>query len=110
MGRVGAIVRFLLLGACLVPFSSTRQVVAFVPAPPTPAAPAPLPEEEETERGKEPAGKEKARRSAQPSGPKPAVFPARLHPHPTTAPTTPATRSPHPIDPFRNGLGCPFRC
>jgi hypothetical protein len=118
MTGVGAIVRLLMLAACLVPFTSTRQAVAFAlispvaPAPnstPNSPLPAPVSEEEETERSPEVAAKEKTRKSAPAASRPSAVSSWRLHAHPSTPRTSP-TRSPSPIDPFSNGLGCPFRC
>ena len=113
MARIGAIVRLLMLAAGLVPFTSTRQAVAFLSTQPTssaaPTAPASVPEEEETERGKEPAGKEKARKFAPPS--RPASPPRRpVYSRPSACHAALAIASPALIDPFRNGLGCPFRC
>jgi hypothetical protein len=113
MTGVGAIVRLLMLAACLVPFTSTRQAAVFAltsPVSPAPTSPAPVSEEEETERLPEVAAKEKTRRSGPPAGRPSAVSARPPHAHPSTTPNTFPTRSPSPIDPFRNGLGCPFRC
>jgi hypothetical protein len=114
MTGAGAIVRLLMLGTCLVPFTSTRQAALFVSAPPVssaPTTPAPPPsEEEETERGQEVTAKEKARRSAALASRPPAASARPLHANPVALPSKSPTRSPSPIDPFRNGLGCPFRC
>jgi hypothetical protein len=116
MTRVGVFVRLLMLVACLVPFTSPRQAAAALaptpPATPVPATPTPTPlqEEEDTEREEEAAGKDKARTSPPPTH-RPSVASAQaLYAHPFTPPGTSSTSCPSPVDPFRNGLGCPFRC
>ena len=112
MIRVGAIVRLLMLAACLVPFTSTRQAsAAFALTPATPLAPtAPIQEEEDTQRQEEANGKEKARTPSPPPNHPSAASAQSLYARPLTAPGTSPAPSPAPVDPFRNGLGCPFRC
>jgi hypothetical protein len=116
MDHLQRLVRLLMLLACLVPFTSTRQAVAAF-ALPTPAelpiTPAPDPRQQEEENEREEAdGKEPARGSGR----------AEHHPPPPhhTRPRRPTTRRthallnradiPYPADPFRNGLGTPYRC
>jgi hypothetical protein len=113
MIRVGAIVRLLMLAACVVPFTSARQAAAFAPnspAVPAPTSPAPVQEEEDTQRQEEANGKEKARTPSPPPNRPSAASAQTLYSRPLTAPGTSPAPSPSPIDPFRNGLGCPFRC
>jgi hypothetical protein len=114
MTRVGAIVRLLMLLACAVPFTSARQAWAAInPKAAGPASPAPfvpVQEEEDTEREEAAGGKEKAR-----TPPPPSHRPRAARSQPLYCGQAPlllavATSSPAPIDPFRNGLGCPFRC
>ena len=116
MTRFGAIVRLLMLFACLVPAAGTRKAVAAPLGLPAPIAPAPVaPAEEEDTRqqsGEETACKEKLRYRvshflvARPFTEHPPITlasrPTRTHVVPCPAPS--------PADPFRNGLGCPFRC
>ena len=105
-----------MLVACLVPFTSARQAAAFAiaspvaPAVPVTPTPAPVQEEEENEREEEAASKEKARTAPLPASRASTVSSQLLYAHPFTPHGTSATRSPSPVDPFRNGLGCPFRC
>lgn len=113
MPTLGAILRFLMLAACLVPFTSAQQALGAL-APVLPATPAPAPDapahEEEDER-EEPDGTE--RNTA------PSRFRAHAREHVGTLPAirhTPRTHltapRPAPVaaDPFRNGLGAPYRC
>jgi hypothetical protein len=112
MVRIGLVVRVLMLATCLVPFTSPRQASAVVPTSvPAPALPTPIGgQEEEVERGEEAAAKEAAR----------TTHPV---PHRLSAPVRPSASSsahhrrtpspvptPVPLDPFRNGLGSPYRC
>ena len=113
MTRVGVIVRLLMLLACAVPFTSARQAWAAInPKAATPASPAPfvpIQEEEDTEREEAAGGKEKARTSPPPHHPRAVRF-QTLHSGHAPRLLTVIPTSPAPIDPFRNGLGCPFRC
>jgi hypothetical protein len=111
MTRVGAIVRLLMLLACAVPFTSARQAWAAInPKAAAPAPFVPIQEEEDTEREETAGGKEKARTSPPPSQrPRVARF-QTLHSGHAPRLLTVIPTSPAPIDPFRNGLGCPFRC
>jgi hypothetical protein len=114
MTRLGATLRLLAILLCLVPFTSARQAVG-KGAPPASAAgpgsesPAPAGEEDDE---REAAGA-KERLVSQPrhrpplggrSGTLPLLRPARASP----AHGRPA--SPFDADPFRNGLGSPYRC
>ena len=112
MTRVGAIVRLLMLLACAVPFTSARQ--AWAATNPRAANTAPTPfipiqEEEDTEREESAGGKEKARTSPPSRHPR-AVRSQPLHPGRAPKLLAVVTSCPAPADPFRNGLGCPFRC
>jgi hypothetical protein len=113
--RLAVLIRLLMLITCVVPFTSTRQAMAAValntpdtalPLPPS----VPIQEEEDTEREEEVTGKEKARSSPLPSHRTRAARGHNLYAHPTTRFHRVITSSPSPLDPFRNGLGCPFRC
>ena len=116
MVRFGAIVRFLMLAVCLVPFTSARQAAAAL-APYVPAAPggplneAPVPvseEDDERETGSKerlaaqakhrPATRERVGSSTGAH----TAHPSRLSPV--------CTKPPVAVDPFRNGLGSPYRC
>ncbi|MBA4066091.1 MAG: hypothetical protein C0501_20705 [Isosphaera sp.] len=121
MSRFGAVVRLLMLSACLVPFTSPRQASAALALAPPPAAPIPAPAdgpvehesipEDDTER-EEQAKNRQAARGAHPApgGPSaPGAGPA----FPTISPTLlppPAAPPRVAADPFRNGLGSPYRC
>ncbi|MBN9122970.1 MAG: hypothetical protein J0I06_28170 [Planctomycetes bacterium] len=114
MVRVGAIVRFLMLAVCLVPFTSARQALAalaphvpLTPGCPVNEVPAPVNEEDDE---RETDGKERLAAAAktQPATREQIGSMLRVS-HPfrrLTARTTP----PIPADPFRNGLGSPYRC
>lgn len=117
MSRYAALARLLLLVVCLVPFTSTRQAaVACAPVfPRAPAVPADAPatvNEEEDERGNETEtdGKE---RLADPARhrvpPRDAARIPIVHAGHTSALVL-CARSPALADPFRNGLGTPYRC
>jgi hypothetical protein len=101
-----------MLAACLVPFTSARQAVAaFALTPATPLAPSvPIQEEEDAERQQEVNGKDKVRTPPPPPNRPSAAAAQTLYARPITAPGTSPAPCPCPIDPFRNGLGCPFRC
>jgi hypothetical protein len=118
MSRVAVFVRWLMLLACLVPFTSPRQAsAALAPspnAPVVPAAPVSSGEEDETERAENERSEEgsqaKARAAQHRADRLPAPF-VRIA-FPTTAPVCALTSvtCPSPADPFRNGLGSPYRC
>jgi hypothetical protein len=116
MVRFGAIVRFLMLAVCLVPFTSVRQAEAalapFVPgAPSGPVNEAPAPVNEEDDE-RETDGKERLAAQAKH---RPAVreqigsLPRATSAHPSRRSPV-RTTPPVPADPFRNGLGSPYRC
>ena len=115
MVRFGALVRFLMLAACLVPFTSARQAmtlapfVPFTPLAPTNEAPTPAPEEDD-ERETD----VKERLSAQSKHRPPFrqlidQFP-NAHASHRRFPPRVCTTPPVAADPFRNGLGSPYRC
>jgi hypothetical protein len=112
MTRLGFIVQLFMIAACLVPFTSTRQVGALLALAPTaPAQNAPAPLEDDSERSEQ-KGREQDRSSRPRLDPRagsnrhlrallPALGPCRcLKPLP----------GPAPVDHFRNGLGSPYRC
>ncbi len=115
MLRVGAIVRVLMLAACLVPFTNTRQaetvlapVVPISPGGPVNEAPVPVNEDDERETdGKERLTAQTKHRHAvrEPSGQGPQVHAAH-----SSRPYSVRTTPPVAVDPFRNGLGTPYRC
>ena len=116
MVSVGAIVRFLMLSVCLVPFTSTQQtagalapIVPLAPGGPMNEAPAPVNEEDDEREtdGKERLSAHAKHRPATRTQigslpPAHASHPSRLYSVRTTPPTA--------GDPFRNGLGSPDRC
>ena len=110
MVSVGAIVRFLMLLVCLVPFTSARQAVsAFTPGGPVHEAPAPISQEDderETDSKERLTAQAKHRSHVREHvGNLPrshASHPSRLSSVRTTPPVA--------ADPFRNGLGTPYRC
>lgn len=106
MVRLGLVVRLLMVVACLVPFASPRPASAGVPTP-VPAAPIGG-QEDDTEREEEVAAEEALRTPHQPL-PSRASAVSRLD-APAQRPTTSPVRAPAPVDPFRNGLGSPYRC
>jgi hypothetical protein len=112
MTPVAVIVRLLMLVACAVPCTSTRMAVAATPPPGAPSQSAPIvpTEEEDTEREEQNAGKEKLRTHASPSQFRRASQSAPVNPLSGSAIRTVIPSSPSPADPFRNGLGTPFRC
>lgn len=117
MIRLGAIVRLLMLAACLVPFTSARQAVSafapFVPLSPLAAgnseAPAPVSEEDDE---RETDGKERLSACSRhrPAAHEPVGDPrtarAARGAHSVGARTKPLV----PVDHFCNGLGTPYRC
>jgi len=113
MTQLGYTVRFLMLAACLVPFTSIRQVgaiLALKPAVPTQTAP--LSQEDDTEREEQPGSRERASHLRL-DGPLPdqqllSVLAPVLTPD--SSDSRSARPAPAPLDPFRNGLGSPYRC
>jgi hypothetical protein len=116
MVQVGAIVRFLMLAVCLVPFTSARQAavalapyVPLAPGGPVNEAPAPVNEEDDE---RETDGKERLTAQAKH---RPAAreqignLPRTRSPHPSRLSAV-RTTPPVAVDPFRNGLGSPYRC
>ncbi len=112
MPGIAFIVRLLMLAACLVPFTSTRQAGALLALAPTvPYQSTPAPQEDDSERTEQ-AGREKDRSSR----PRLAPRSSSLQIHPVLPPASPhnqrvkAVAAPAPVDHFRNGLGSPYRC
>jgi hypothetical protein len=113
MVRISELVRFLMLLTCLVPFASARQVGMTI-APGMPLAPinqAPVPVSEEEDERQTSEIKERIAAQARQRvpdrwrvGTMPTAHTARAAASPTYA------YSPFDPDPFRNGLGTPFRC
>ena len=114
MLRFGAIVRLLMLTACLVPFTSARQAATalapFVPLAPATTAEAPAPVEEDDER--ETAGKERLSASAKHRPPVRELIDHLPHAHSPLLSSSLRERAAPPVaaDPFCNGLGSPYRC
>jgi hypothetical protein len=115
MVRFGAFVRFLMLIACLVPFTSTRQALALAPfVPLTPLAPtneAPTPAPEEDDE-RETDGKERFPAQAKYRLPIRELIDQLPQTHASHRRFPPRARTTPPVaaDPFRNGLGSPYRC
>jgi hypothetical protein len=114
MTRLGPLIRLLMLVVCLLPFSNTRQAAAaFAPLAPV-GSPAPTQgqEEDDSEREPQSAGKAKHRvthhRVGQEADP-PAII-DRLPPVASAARSPRIPAGPADPDPFRNGLGTPYRC
>jgi hypothetical protein len=118
MTRLCATVRLLMVAACLVPFTSARQVegalapvIPLAPSPPTNEAPAPVREEDENQR--ETDGKERLQASqAQRRTPirEQIASPPSAHASHRTRFSEVQVSPPVPVDHFRNGLGSPYRC
>ena len=115
MASVGAIVRFLMLAACLVPFTSARQAmgtlaphVPLTPGGPTNETPAPVSEDDEraTDAKERLAAQSKHRVAARIQV---ASLPRAHAAHPSRLSSV-CTTPPVAADPFRNGLGTPYRC
>lgn len=116
MLRFGAIIRTLMLVVCLAPFASVQQAAGalapyfprtLAPAGESPAAPT---SEEDDEREND--GKERhstAPRHRAPTRELLIWLPPAVAPHRTHV-TRPRTSPPVAVDPFRNGLGTPYRC
>jgi hypothetical protein len=114
MAHLGLIVRLIMLAACLVPFTNIRQVGAILahkPAAPSQTMPAQQ-EEDDSEREEQAGSKERAahpRLERQlPSEQLLDVLPPILTLGPAAGRV--ARSAPTPLDPFRNGLGSPYRC
>ena len=113
MNRVGAIVCSLILAACLVPFTNTRQAAGalapFVPlAPAAPASEEPRGEDD----ARETDAKERLTAQAKHRPPVRELIGTLPPAHAAHLPFTSRVRATPPVavDPFRNGLGTPYRC
>jgi hypothetical protein len=120
--RLGTVIRLLMIAACSVPLASAWQMPALAlpcvdsldPAVPFVPTHEEEKDEEDSERAQGAAGNHQLRPPTPQSHryshrPRSAritdfcVSPAGRH-------LSGPARSPSPLDPFRNGLGCPFRC
>ena len=116
MAHAGAIIRVLMLLLCVVPFASARQAgSAFAPIlPRLPLAPvsgAPAPVEEEDERETSERQERLHANSRQRAFSRTWVGNQLIKRHPLSAPQVSARpAAPFDADPFRNGLGSPYRC
>jgi hypothetical protein len=113
MTHLGFVIRLLMLAVCLVPFTNIRQVGAILALKPVaPAQTAPMSQEDDSEREEQPGGRERAshlRLEGQlPDEQLLYVLPPVLIAGASTIRS--ARRAPSPLDPFRNGLGSPYRC
>jgi hypothetical protein len=108
--------RLLLVAVCLWPFAGARQLANTFGFPLTPAAfagqlpSAPVGEEEENERAEDAKGRIGQRTEYRPDPPQiaprlPSVASTR-----TFASDRTSSACLSPADPFRNGLGTPYRC
>lgn len=116
MLRVSLLARCLMAFLCLVPFASARQTgLALAPCAPlvplSPANQAPAPGSEEDDERETAELRERLAAQVRHRQPLPhridllplaRDFRAATHPHSPT--------SPFDADPFRNGLGSPYRC
>jgi hypothetical protein len=112
MTRFGFIVQLFMIAACLVPFTSTRQVGALLALGPTgPAQNAPAPLEDDSERSEQ-NGREKDRSSRPRLDPRPASnrHLLALLPPRGSSPRFKPLAGPASVDHFRNGLGSPYLC
>lgn len=115
MVSVGAIVRFLMLTVCLVPFTSTRQAesalaphVPLTLGGPVSEAPAPVNEEDDE---RETGNKERLTAQAKHRPPAREHFGNLPRTHALlTFRSSCEARTPRAADPFCNGLGSPYRC
>jgi hypothetical protein len=112
MTRFGFIVQLFMIAACLVPFTSTRQVGALLALAPTaPAQNAPAPQEDDTERTEQ-NGREKDRslrlRLDSRSGSNHRLL--AVPPVHGSSPRLKPVAGLAPVDHFRNGLGSPYLC
>lgn len=112
MTQLGAIVRLIMLAACLVPFTNIRQVgavLAFKPA--LPVQTAPQPQEDDSEREEEVSKLRVSNLRLEKQLPDDQLLytlPPILSLGPPAGWAT--CSAPSPLDPFRNGLGSPYRC
>lgn len=115
MIRIVDIVRMVMILLCLVPFSNVRQMsgalavyIPTMPAAPMNESPAPVSEEDderETAGVKERLVSQARHRSAFHM----TLLPLYGHSLPSLASTVHRS-TPFDADPFRNGLGTPYRC
>jgi hypothetical protein len=113
MTHLGFVVRLLMLAACLVPFTNIRQVGAILALKSVvPTQTAPMSQEDDSEREEQPSGRERAahlRVEGQSLDEQLLyVLPPILTAGSSVARS--ARPAPSPLDPFRNGLGSPYRC
>ena len=115
MLRLGAIFRTFMLLACLVPFTSSQQAAGAL-APILPIVPAgddaPVVPVREEDDERETDGKERVSSQSRHYPPLRELI-ARLAPaHTSNRPHSARVCAvpPVPEDPFRNGLGTPYRC
>ncbi len=113
MNRLGAIVRFLMIVTCLVPFTNVRQatgvlapLLALALAAPDSEAPGEEDDERETDTKERLAAEAKHR---PPARERTGTLPSARDAH-RPLPSRPLTTPPVAADPFRNGLGTPYRC
>ena len=117
MLRLAAIVRFLMLVVCLVPFTSTQQAAGALaplfPSAPVPAGEVPAPRSEEDDE-RETDGEDAKERHASHARHRTPVRELTgflpTHAVPPMHVTCPRTAPPVAADPFHNGLGTPYRC
>ena len=110
MNRVGVIVCSLILAVCLVPFTNTRQAAGAL-APfvlPAPASEVPRGEDD----ARETDAKERLGAQAKHRVPVRELIDTLPPAHAAHLPFTSRVRATPPVavDPFRNGLGTPYRC
>ena len=115
MVSVGAIVRFLMLSVCLVPITSTQQAacvlaphVPLTPGGPVNEAPAPVNEDDERETDVKERLSAHAKHRPAPRTQVGSLPPVHAS-HPSRLSDV-CTSPPAAVDPFRNGLGSPYRC
>jgi len=112
MSRIGILIRLFMLVACAVPIGNLRQagsLLAFAPVASSPVLP---PSQEDDNERSEESGKN---RSAQPrlDPPKNPPAPAQRLVHLNASRPLQSIAPPAgalSVDPFRNGLGTPYRC
>jgi hypothetical protein len=108
---LGLVLRLVMVAVCVLPFASPRQVANAFGFPPPVFAQSPttpVGEEEENERTEDAKGRVGHQVQYRPAPPK---LLDRLPQLPPTASRAASVREcPSPLDPFRNGLGSPYRC
>ena len=113
MSRFGAIVRFLMLAGCLVPFTNTRQAAGafapMVPLAPGTATEAPGGEEDDERETDAKDHLTAPSRHRPPVRELTDVLPPCCNAH-LNSPSRVRATPPVAADPFRNGLGTPYRC